>query len=429
VFIPVGLVATLGLGGALVAQQTQPPPPPPQGQQTTTPPANPAGAGQAPQGRGGRGRGNSVTIQPGEECPPGMTETRPQTCQPPLLPAPSILDYRPRSTLVTDVHMVPKAKYPAIDYHAHVSSFLGSAEALARLIPILDSLNVRMVVSADNMSGTRLATALDLVRNSPFKDRVRIQTGPNLGGVGPGWSDKAIAQLEADLKAGAVGIGEIMKGFGLSTRKADGTRLHVDDPDLDPYWDACARLNIPVFMHIAEPDQFFQPLDMHNERWLEMALDESKRRNQPGAVTFDELITERNNLLRKHPKTKFVLAHFGWQANNLAALGKVFDEFPNASAEMGAVLYDIGRQPRAAHDFFIKYQDRILFGKDAFEPSEYPYYWRVLETKDEYFDYYRDYHAFWKMYGIDLPDTVLKKVYYQNALKLTPGLPQDGWPK
>ena len=358
-----------------------------------------------------------------------MTETRPQSCSAPEFPAPSILDYRPVSTLVTDVHMVPKAKFPAIDYHAHVNNFLRSGEDLARLMTILDSLNVRMVVSADNMTGTTLATALDVVRNSPFKDRVRIQTGPRLNGVGPGWATDAIAQLEADLKAGAVGIGEIMKGFGLSTRKADGTRLHVDDADLDAYWDACARLNIPVFMHIAEPDQFFQPLDMHNERWLEMALDGSKRRNQPGAVTFDELITERNNLLRKHPKTKFVLAHFGWQANNLAALAKVFDEFPNVSAEMGAVLYDIGRQPRAAHDFFIKYQDRILFGKDAFEASEYPYYWRVLETKDEYFDYYRDYHAFWKMYGIDLPDVVLKKVYYQNALRITPGLPQNGWPK
>jgi len=104
-------------------------------------------------------------------------------------------------------------------------------------------------------------------------------------------------------------------------------------------------------------------------------------------------------------------------------------EMPNVYTEVGAVLYDIGRQPRFAHDFFIKYQDRILFGKDSFQPEEYPYYWRVFETRDDYFDYYRGYHAFWKLYGIDLPDTVLKKVYFQNALKLTKGLPQTGWPK
>jgi uncharacterized protein len=106
----------------------------------------------------------------------------------------------------------------------------------------------------------------------------------------------------------------------------------------------------------------------------------------------------------------------------------MLDDYPNMYTEMGAVLYDIGRQPRAAHDFFLKYQDRVLFGKDSFQPEEYPYYWRVFETKDDYFDYYRPYHAFWKLYGIDLPDAVLKKVYYQNALKITKALPTNGFP-
>ena len=96
--------------------------------------------------------------------------------------------------------------------------------------------------------------------------------------------------------------------------------------------------------------------------------------------------------------------------------------------EVSAVLYEFGRQPRAAREFFIKYQDRVLFGKDSYAPSEFPYYWRVFETKDEYFDYYRDYHATWKLYGMDLPDDVLKKVYYKNALRVAPGLPQKGWP-
>ena len=140
-------------------------------------------------------------------------------------------------------------------------------------------------------------------------------------------------------------------------------------------------------------------------------------------------MTERDNLFRKHPKTTFVAAHMGWHANDLGALSKMLDEMPNVYTEVGAVLYDIGRQPRAAHDFFIKYQDRILFGKDSFQPEEYPYYWRVFETNDDYFDYYRPYHAFWKLYGIGLPDSVLKKVYFENALKITKGIPQNGWPK
>ena len=132
---------------------------------------------------------------------------------------------------------------------------------------------------------------------------------------------------------------------------------------------------------------------------------------------------ERNRMFQKHPKTTFIAAHFAYHANDLARMGKLLDEMPNVYTEVGAILAELGRQPRTAHDFFVKYQDRILFGKDAFQPDEFPYFWRVFETNDEYFDYYRDYHAFWKLYGIDLPDAVLRKVYYQNALKITRGLP------
>ena len=133
-------------------------------------------------------------------------------------------------------------------------------------------------------------------------------------------------------------------------------------------------------------------------------------------------------MLVKHRDTTFILAQMGWHANDLARLGKLFDELPNLYAEVGAVLYDLGRQPRTAHDFLVKYQDRVLFGKDSFQPDEYPYFFRVFETRDEYFDYYRDYHAFWKLYGLGLPDTVLKKLYYGNAARLLPGLPRAGLP-
>jgi len=407
------LVVALGAGVVLVAQNPL----------ATTP--------TPPQGRGGGGGRGGVQVQPGQPCPPGMTMTRPGNCQAPEFPPPTIVDYRPTSTLVTDVHMVPKAKFPVIDLHGHPApaGLLNSAESLTTLITAMDALNLRVMISADTLSGDRLKNAQTLIAQSPYQDRVRILTGINFSNVGPGWADRAIAQLEADLKAGAIGVGEISKSFGLRTRKPDGSRLKVDDPELDPMWDACARLGVTVFIHTAEPQEFFQPLDMTNERWLELALFADRRNYQPGQVTFEELMTERDNLFRKHPKTKFVAAHFGWHANDLGRAAKMLDQFPNVVTEVGAILYDLGRQPRAAHDFFVKYQDRILFGKDAWEPTEYPYYWRVFETKDEYFDYYRDYHAFWKLYGMDLPDAVLKKVYYQNALRLLPGLPRTGWPQ
>jgi len=256
-----------------------------------------------------------------------------------------------------------------------------------------------------------------------------VLTGIDFRNVGPGWAERAVARLEADIAAGAVGVGEIGKGFGLSTQKADGTRLAIDDPALDPVWEACARLRIPVFIHTADPEDFWQPIDYTNERWLELALFPGRRYLPEQYPAFEQLMTERNNLLRRHPKTTFVIAHMGWHANDLGRLGRLLEELPNVYTEVGAVLYDIGRQPRASHDFFVRFQDRILFGKDSFQPEEYPYYWRVFETRDEYFDYYRPYHAFWKLYGIELPDTVLKKVYYANALRITPGLPQAGWPR
>jgi len=425
------LLASVVLGGSLAAQQPQPPQP------QQPPAAPPAGAPAAPQGPpaggppgrgGGRGRGG-IQIQEGEECPPGTTEVRPRSCQAPSLPIPSIVDYRPKSTLVTAEHKMPKAKFPAIDYHGHPGGLLSTPEGLASLLASLDSLNVRMMVSADNMSGDRLKTALASIQGSPAKDRVRVLAGIDFRGVGPGWAEKAIKQLEADVAAGAVGVGEISKSLGLTITKPDGSRLQIDDPELDPIWDACARLNLPVFIHTADPQEFFQPIDYKNERWLELALFAERRYPADRFPAFETLMAERDRMFKKHPKTRFVAAHMAWYANDLVRLGKLLDAMPNVSTEVGAVLYDIGRQPRAAHDFFIKYQDRLLFGKDSFQPEEYPYYWRVFETADEYFDYYRDYHAFWKLYGVDLPDPVLKKLYYQNALKLTPGLPQTEWPK
>ena len=376
------------------------------------------------------GRRPATTIQQGEACPTGQTEVRPRSCMAPDIAPPSIVDYRPRSTLVTPVHLVRRAKYPVVDFHGHPEDLLESSEGLARLGAAMDSLNLRIMLAADNLRGDRLRTVLATVRASPtMKDRVRVLAGIDFRNVGPGWAEKAVADLEASIAAGAVGVGEVSKSFGLTIRKADGTRLKLDDPELDPLWDACARLGIPVFIHTADPEQFFEPIDNNNERWLELALFPNRRYPADRFPRFEELMAERDNLFRKHPKTTFVAAHMGWHANDLGRLGKMLDEMPNVYTEVGAVLYDIGRQPRGAHDFFVKYQNRILFGKDSFQPEEYPYYWRVFETRDDYFDYYRNYHAFWKLYGIDLPDSVLRKVYFENALKITKGLPQSGWPK
>jgi predicted TIM-barrel fold metal-dependent hydrolase len=356
---------------------------------------------------------------------PGQIRPRPGTGREPEFPAPTITDYKPKSTLVVPQHPVPRAKFPVVDIHGHPPALV-NPQVIQTVLDAMNQLNIQVMVQANGVSGDRLKQQLDAIAASGHKDRFVVFTSVNWRGIKPGFGVTAAQQLEADIKGGALGLGEIGKDLGMRINNPDGTRLKLDDPELDPVWDMAGKLNIPVFIHTGEPQAFFDPLDYNNERWLELALFRD-RRHQEG-VRFEELMAERDRMVKKHPKTKFVLAHMGWHANDLGRLGKMFDEMPNAYAEVGAILYDIGRQPRFAREFFIKYQDRILFGKDSFQPDEYPYYFRVFETADEYFDYYRDYHAFWKLYGIDLPDDVLKKLYYKNALKLVPGMPKAGFP-
>ncbi len=354
---------------------------------------------------------------------PGQIRPRPAEGREPEFKPPTIREYHPRSQLVTPQHPVPRAKYPVIDIHSHQPTPI-SNEEFGRVVKGMDANNLRLLVNLSGSWSDRLRRGIDAIKHSPYADRMVLFANVDFSRVGPGSGQQLAKTLDADLSAGAQGL-KVFKDLGMFDRKTDGNRLKVDDPELDPIWEACARRNVPVLIHIAEPPAFFEPLDYTNERWLELAL-YPDRRHQTG-VRFEELIAERNNMIRRHPNTKFILAHFGWHANDLTRAAKLLDENPNVYYDVAAVLYDFGRQPRGAHDFFVKYQDRILFGKDSYQPDEYPYYWRVFETNDEYFDYYRDYHAFWKLYGIGLPDQALRKLYYQNALKILPGISHAGF--
>ncbi len=355
-------------------------------------------------------------------------QQRPGQGREPTLPAPTILEYRPQSTLVVPAHEVPRAKFPVVDLHGHPPT-LDDRATIEEVVAAMDALNIQVMVQARPSSGARLRSQIEAVRKAGYADRFVFFASVDLNDVGPGAGARIAAQLEEDVAAGAVGIGEISKAFGLFYRKADGTRLQMDDPELDVVWETAGRLGIPVFVHTADPPEFFEPLDYTNERWLELALFERRRFfDQTQFPSFETLMDERDRMIAKHPETTWVLAHMGWHTHDLGRLGRIFDAHPNVYGEVGAVLYDLGRQPRFGRQFFERYKDRILFGKDSFQPDEYPYYWRVFETADEYFDYYRDYHAFWKLYGMDLPDDVLRAVYYENALRIIPNMPTSGFP-
>ena len=207
---------------------------------------------------------------------------------------------------------------------------------------------------------------------------------------------------------------------------ADGRRVQTDDPRLDPIWAKCGELGIPVLIHTGDPAPFWKPHDKHNERWFE--LKERPRRKRDPEPSWEQIMGEQWNVFRKHSNTIFINAHLGWLGNDLERLGKMMDEMPNMYTELGAVVAELGRQPRTARQWLIQYQDRVMMGKDSWNPEEYYTYFRIFETADEFFPYYRKRHAWWTMYGLDLPDEVLRKLYYKNALRIIPGIDTSLFP-
>ena len=337
-------------------------------------------------------------------------------------------NYDPPSTLVVPEHKLTRAKYPFIDVHNHQ---FGMPNAnLSSLLAEMDKLNMSVMVNLSGRgrgSSEHLEAALKNVRKYNAK-RFIVFTNIDFSGIDdPEWAGRTMKQLEDDVKLGANGL-KIYKNLGMSVRDSKGERIRVDDPRIGPVWDKCGELGIPVLIHSADPRQFWQPIDQNNERWLELKL-RPGRRHDNDPVSWETIIAEQHNVFRRHPRTKFINAHLGWFGSDLKKLGSLLDEFPNMYTEIGAVIAELGRQPRYARDFMIKYQDRVMFGKDSWVPEEYTTYFRVLETADDYFPYHKRYHAFWRMYGMDLPDEVLKKIYYKNALKVIPNIDANLFPK
>jgi len=333
--------------------------------------------------------------------------------------------YNPTSTLVVPEHKLNRAKFPFIDVHNH--QFGMPTMNLKTLTDEMDKMNMAVMVNLSGQSGNSIIQSAKNIRENQPK-RFIVFANVNFNGVGEkDWGEKAAHQLEEDVKNGANGL-KIYKSLGLSAKDINGKFIPIDDPRLDPVWDKAGELKIPVLIHTADPKPFWDPMDNKNERWLELATHPGRKRSDTDPAPWEQLIEEQHRMFKKHPNTTFINAHFGWYANDLAKLGKLMDEIPNMNVEFGAIIAELGRQPRAAKKFFEKYQDRILFGKDSWVPEEYTTYFRVLETEDEYFPYHKKYHAFWAMYGMGLPDSILKKIYYKNALRIIPNIDKSQFP-
>ncbi|MFI5154353.1 MAG: amidohydrolase family protein [Chitinophagales bacterium] len=333
--------------------------------------------------------------------------------------------YDPESTLKVPEHKLTRAKFPFIDVHNHQWN-MGSQD-LSVLVKDMDKLNMVVMVNLSGGNGFELEKKLENVR-AHYPKRFIVFANIDFNGIGEeGWGDKAAKQLEEDVRHGANGL-KIFKDLGFSVKDNKGKRVAVDDPRLDPIWDKCHELKIPVLIHAADPKPFWDPIDEKNERWLELVTHPGRKRSDSDPAPWEQIIQEEHHMFRKHPQTTYINAHFGWYANDLAKLSVLMDSISNMYVEFGAVIAEIGRQPRMAKKFFEKYQDRILFGKDSWAPEEYTTYFRVLETEDEYFPYHKKYHAFWRMYGLGLSDPILKKIYYKNALRIIPHIDPSAFP-
>ncbi|MBZ5856755.1 amidohydrolase family protein [Flavihumibacter profundi] len=327
--------------------------------------------------------------------------------------------YDPKSGLVVPEHLLRRAKFPFVDVHNHQDDM--SASALENLVNEMDQLNLQVMVNLSGGTGNSLKKMTTSVKNK-YPNRFIVFANLNFNGIGSDdWTANTVKQLEEDVRNGANGL-KIFKNLGFSVVDQYGKRVTVDDPRLDPIWDKCAELKIPVLIHTADPRQFWQPMDEQNERLLELQTHPGRKKSDNNPAPWQTLVDEQHRMFKNHPKTTFIAAHFGWYANDLKSLDSLLTDMPNVLVEFGAVIAEIGRQPRAASVFFTKYQNRILFGKDSWVPAEYATYFRVLETTDEYFPYHKKYHAFWRMYGLGLSDEILRKIYYKNALRIIPNI-------
>ena len=239
--------------------------------------------------------------------------------------------YNPPSSLVVPEHKLTRAKFPFIDVHNHQGNM--PTRNIPALLQTMDSLNMRIMV---NLSGRGFRNnngvfdinepqyLADAVANVKKSTPNRIVLFTNISFVGMGekdWAQKAVQQLEGDVKAGAKGL-KIYKNLGNSFKDVQGNLIKVDDPRLDPIWKKCGELGIPVLIHTADPKQFWQEADEHNERWLELLTYPGRKRSNTDPAPWEDLIQQQHNIIRKHPKTTFIAAHFGWFPNDLAHLGE-----------------------------------------------------------------------------------------------------------
>ncbi|MBL9080221.1 MAG: amidohydrolase [Planctomycetales bacterium] len=346
-------------------------------------------------------------------------------------------NFRPQSMLRVPAHHLPRAKFPVVDVHVHPKIRLHhSPEALDDFVRTMDAQNIALCVSLDGGLGTALDEHIAYLWPK-YRDRFVIFANVDWRGAGtaddpaswdcqrPDFARRTVAALEAAKAKGISGL-KVFKDLGLVYKNPDGSFIRIDDPRWDAIWTACGRLGLPVIIHSADPTAFFLPIDEQNERWEELHRHPEWSFHGPGFPNRDDLLAQYIAIIKRHPQTTFIGAHVSNNAEDLATVGTWLDKYPNLVVEIASRISELGRQPYTARKFFLKYADRVLFGTDGPRaPARLFPYWRFLETDDEYFAYAENPfppQGLWNIYGIYLPDDVLRKVYYENAARIIPGV-------
>jgi predicted TIM-barrel fold metal-dependent hydrolase len=348
-----------------------------------------------------------------------------------------LADFRPRPMLKVDEHKLARAKFPVVDVHVHPKfRFRQSPELLDDFVKLMDAQNIAVCASLDGGMGEAFEEHEKYLWT---KYRERFVIFANIDWRGSGKPDepatwdcqredfgRRMAEALAQLKQrGASGL-KVFKDLGLVYRNPDGSLIRVDDPRWDPIWEACGNLGLPVLIHTGDPKAFFDPIDATNERWEELKRHPDWSFHGGDFPTYEELLKQFLAIVERHPKTTFVGAHVASSAEDLGQLSAWLDRYPNLVVDIAARIGELGRQPYTARKFFLRYSDRILFATDGPRAAErLLYHWRFLETLDEYFPYAENPfppQGFWRIYGVGLPDDVLRKVYYENAERLIPGI-------
>jgi predicted TIM-barrel fold metal-dependent hydrolase len=332
--------------------------------------------------------------------------------------------FRPQPEVVRKQTLVPRSKFPCIDAHNHLGRWVlqkDKPDAVARLLEIMDECNIR--VMSDLMFPGRAALEEVQAALKP-RDRFYILAAiawPDLLAEGNDFGKRAAEFLEEQFRRGADGL-KMYKSMGLTLRDKRGELVHYDDDRLAPVFEVCARHNRPVLFHVADPTAFFKPLTPANERWEELQGHPAWHFHGEQYPSFMELMEVQDRFVGKYPDVRFQSAHVCSYAEDLAYVGRMLDRHPNLSCDISARLGEIGRVPRAAREFLIRHQDRVLFGLDGQPDGEqYRLYFRFLETDDEYFDYGTGPvpgQGRWCICGVRLPDEVLRKIYFENAVRL-----------